>query len=226
MLRKATRTPRERTSARAAGAIAVTLALAAAAPGAQAQSDFVAIDFRTATSGGNAQAGRTAGSFTMSGRVPDAGRMTTAYPRRGTARRRHRDADRHARDPHHRASRSARPGPRRSSERRRTLARVRRHRPLPAPRRSGAVGGRDRVRRSAGGHDDAHDARSTPRSRLSRPSVRPSRPSLSRPPSLLTHPGPPVARFHRTTTKHALPPRPHHAPAVPLLVRSERPRTT
>ena len=79
MLRKATRAPRERTSARAAGAIAVTLALAAAAPGAQAQSDFVAIDFRTATSGGNAQAGRTAGSFTMSGRVPDAGRMTTAY---------------------------------------------------------------------------------------------------------------------------------------------------
>ena len=49
MLRKATRTPREGTSARAAGAIAVTLVLAAAAPGAQAQSDFVAIDFRTAT---------------------------------------------------------------------------------------------------------------------------------------------------------------------------------
>jgi hypothetical protein len=79
MLRKATRSPREGASARAAGAIAVTLVLAAAAPGAQAQSDFVAIDFRTATSSGNAQAGRTAGTFTMTGRVPDAGRMTTAY---------------------------------------------------------------------------------------------------------------------------------------------------
>jgi hypothetical protein len=79
MLRKATRTTREGTSARAAGAIAVTVVLAAAAPGAQAQRDFVAIDFRTATTSGNAQAGRTAGTFTMAGRVPDAGRMTTAY---------------------------------------------------------------------------------------------------------------------------------------------------
>jgi hypothetical protein len=79
MLRKPTRTPREGASSRAAGAIAVTLVLAAAAPGAQVQSDVVAIDFRTATSSGNAQAGRTAGTFTLTGRVPDAGRMTTAY---------------------------------------------------------------------------------------------------------------------------------------------------
>jgi hypothetical protein len=63
--------PREGASARAAGAIAVTVVLAAAAPGAQAQSDFVAIDFRTATSSGNAQAARTAGTFTITGRVPD-----------------------------------------------------------------------------------------------------------------------------------------------------------
>jgi hypothetical protein len=84
MLRKATRTPREAASARAAGAIAVALALAAAAPGAQAQSAFVAIDFTTATTSGNAQAGRTAGTFTITGRVRDAGRMTTTYRAAGT----------------------------------------------------------------------------------------------------------------------------------------------
>jgi len=44
----------------------------------QAQSGFVAIDFTTATTSGNAQAGRTAGTFTSTGRVRDAGRMTTA----------------------------------------------------------------------------------------------------------------------------------------------------
>jgi hypothetical protein len=66
--------PVKGTGARAAGAIAMTLVLAAAAPGAQAQSDFVAIDFTTGTSSGNAQAGRTAGTFTMTGRVPDAGK--------------------------------------------------------------------------------------------------------------------------------------------------------
>ena len=79
MLRKATRAPREGATARAAGAIAVALVLAAAAPGAQAQSAFVAIDFTTATTAGDAQAGRTAGTFTITGRVRDAGRMTTAY---------------------------------------------------------------------------------------------------------------------------------------------------
>jgi hypothetical protein len=84
MLRKATRTPPEGATARAAGAIAVALVLAAAAPGAQAQSAFVAIDFTTATTSGNAQAGRTAGTFTITGRVPDAGRMTTAYRAVGT----------------------------------------------------------------------------------------------------------------------------------------------
>ena len=84
MLRKATRTPREGATARAAGAIAVALVLAAGAPGAQAQSAFVAIDFTTATTSGNAQAGRTAGTFTSTGRVRDAGRMTTAYRAVGT----------------------------------------------------------------------------------------------------------------------------------------------
>jgi hypothetical protein len=47
-------------------------------------SAFVAINFTTATTSGNAQAGRTAGPFTISGRVRDAGRMTTRLPRRGT----------------------------------------------------------------------------------------------------------------------------------------------
>ena len=84
MLRKATRTPREGATARAAGAIAVALVLAAAAPGARAQSGFLAIDFTTATTSGNAQAGRTAGTFTINGRVRDAGRMTTAYRAAGT----------------------------------------------------------------------------------------------------------------------------------------------
>ena len=70
--------------ARVAGALAVALVLAAAAPGAQAQSGFVAIDFTTATTSGNAQAGRTAGTFTSTGRVRDAGRMTTAYRAVGT----------------------------------------------------------------------------------------------------------------------------------------------
>jgi hypothetical protein len=84
MLRKATRTPREGATARAAGAIAVALVLAAAAPGAQAQSAFVAIDFTTATTSGNAKAGRTTGTFTSTGRVRDAGRMTTAYRAVGT----------------------------------------------------------------------------------------------------------------------------------------------
>ena len=84
MLRKATRTPRERATARAAGAIAVALVLAAAAPGAQAQSAFVAIDFTTATTSGNAQAGRTAGTFTITGGARDAGRMSTAYRAVGT----------------------------------------------------------------------------------------------------------------------------------------------
>jgi hypothetical protein len=84
MLRNATRSPGEGATARAAGAIAVALVLAAAAPGAQAQSAFVAIDFTTATTSGNAQAGRTAGTFTSTGRVRDAGRMTTAYRAVGT----------------------------------------------------------------------------------------------------------------------------------------------
>ena len=84
MLRKATRIPREGATARAAGALAVALVLAAAAPGAQAQPGFVAIDFTTATTSGNAQTGRTAGTFTSTGRVRDAGRMTTAYRAVGT----------------------------------------------------------------------------------------------------------------------------------------------
>ena len=84
MLRQATRTPREGATARVAGALAVALVLAAAAPGAQAQPGFVAIDFTTATTSGNAQAGRTAGTFTSTGRVRDAGRMTTAYRAVGT----------------------------------------------------------------------------------------------------------------------------------------------
>ena len=60
------------------------MVLAAATPGAQAQSAFVAIDFTTATASGNAQAGRTAGTFTITGRVRDAGRMTNAYRAVGT----------------------------------------------------------------------------------------------------------------------------------------------
>jgi hypothetical protein len=76
--------PREGATARAAGAIAVALVLAAGAPGARAQSGFVAIDFTTATASGNAMAGRTAGTFAISGRVRDAGRMTTAYRAVGT----------------------------------------------------------------------------------------------------------------------------------------------
>jgi hypothetical protein len=79
MLRKATRTAGEGNRRARCRRDRGDPRSAAAAPGAQAQSDFVAIDFRTATSSGNAQAGRTAGTFTMTGRVPDAGRMTTAY---------------------------------------------------------------------------------------------------------------------------------------------------
>jgi hypothetical protein len=174
MLRKAIRTPREGATARAGGAIAVALVLAAAAPGAQAQSGFVAIDFTTATTSGNAQAGRTAGIFTMTGRVRDAGRMTTAY--RGMGTRVEATAMLMGTRGILTIGLRGAPGP--VLDGRQSVAGRWRVCGGAGPDRrlagKGAVAGGDRARCSAGGHDGADYARGVPRSRLSRPSVGPS----------------------------------------------------